>query len=90
MGSAEATSDHQAGTISEKSVAGRGVSRLKRVLSKPMCTGMVSQCPVLIYELAIKENAFGKQNFLPAAIPPCAMILLDLANPEGWADLELG
>lgn len=45
-----------------------------------MCTGTVSQCPALIYELAIKENAFGKQNFLPAAIPPCALILLDLAN----------
>lgn len=41
---------------------------------------MVSQGPTLIYELAIKENIFGKQTFLPAAKPRCAMILLDLTN----------
>lgn len=41
---------------------------------------MVSQCPILIYELAIKEDVFVKKNFLPAAILPCAIILLDLTN----------
>jgi hypothetical protein len=35
---------------------------------------------MLICKPAIKENVFGKQNFLPAAIPPCALILLDLTN----------
>lgn len=80
MGSIEATSDQELGIISEKLVAGREGSQLKRVLSKCMYTAMVSQCPTLIYKLAIKENIFGKQNFLPAALPPCAMILLDLTN----------
>lgn len=41
---------------------------------------MMSQGPRLIYELVIKENIFGKQNFLPPAIPPSDMILLDLTN----------
>lgn len=40
-----------------------------------MYTATVSQCPTLIYELVIK-----KTYFLPAAIPPCAMILLYLTN----------
>lgn len=80
MGCNEATSSQEFGIISETFVAGREGSQLKRVLSKCMHVAMVSQCPKLIYEFAMKENIFGKQNFLPAATPSCAMILLDLTN----------
>lgn len=82
MGSTEAVSDQESGTISENSVAGRGGSQLKRVLPKCLRTAMVSWCPTLIYELAVKiyMHIFGKQSFLPAATPPGGMILLDLTD----------
>lgn len=80
VGSIEARSDQEFGTISEELVAGREGSQLGRVLSKCMCIAVLSQHPTLIYELDIYIYAFGKSNFLPAAIPPCAMILLDLRN----------
>lgn len=80
MGSTKATSDQELSIISGKLAARSKGSQLKRVLSICMHIAMVSRCPTLIYKLAIKENIFGKHNFLPAAIPPCAMILLDLTN----------
>lgn len=90
MGSIEARSDQEFGTVSEDLVAGREGSQLGRVLSKCMCIAVLSQRPTLIYELAI-YTCIWQVEFSACSYTTLRYDLIRSQKPkEGWAESELG